>query len=197
MTGLEKITDQILAGAKQEAEEILRQAKSQANEILAAAKLKAEEITAGIQKKSASDVESCRSRVASANDLFYRTETLRRKQEVIAQVIEAAYEKVCSMDAADYFEMLEKIIEKNALAQDGEICFSQKDLKRMPADFKDRISAAAKRAGGTLTLSKESRKIENGFVLVYGGMEENCTIRAIFDSRRDALQDQVNALLFS
>ena len=39
MTGLEKITDQILAGAKQEAEEILRQAKSQANEILAAPRI--------------------------------------------------------------------------------------------------------------------------------------------------------------
>lgn len=197
MTGLEKITDQILTGAKQEAEEILRQAKLRAEEILADADREAEKIKAGIQKKSASDVENCKKRVASANDLYRRTETLRRKQEVIAQVIEAAYEKVCGMDADTYFGMLEKMIEKYALAQAGEICFSRSDLERMPADFSRRADAAAQKAGGSLKLSRESRKIENGFVLVYGGVEENCTIRAMFDSRRDMLQDQVNALLFS
>lgn len=197
MTGLDKIIDQILTGAKQEADEILSRAKAQADAVLAEADREAEKITAGIQKKSASDVENHKNRVASANDLYRRTETLRRKQEVIAQVIEAAYEKVCGMDAGCYFGMLEKMIEKYALAQKGEICFSQRDLGRMPEDFPQRIEAAAKRAGGILVLSEESRNIENGFILVYGGIEENCTIRAMFDSRRDTMQDQVNALLFS
>ena len=197
MTGLEKITDQILADAGQEAEEIISRAEAQAEAVLAEAGREAEKITAGIRKKSAADVENHRNRVASANDLYRRTEILRRKQEVIAQVIEAAYEKVCSMDAEPYFGMLEKMIEKYALAQDGEICFSRRDLKRMPEDFKKRIAAAARNAGGALTLSEQSRDIENGFILVYGGIEENCTIRALFDSRRDAMQDQVNALLFS
>ncbi len=197
MTGLEKITDQILAGAKQEAADILNQANVQADTILAEADREAEKITAGIQKKSASDVEAYRQRVASANDLYRRTETLRRKQEVIAQVIEAAYEKICAMDADTWFGMLEKMIEMYARPQDGEICFSRRDLERMPENYKKRIDAAAGKAGGSLTLSAESRKIENGFVLVYGGIEENCTIRAIFDSRRDEMQDLVNALLFS
>ena len=39
--------------------------------------------------------------------------------------------------------------------------------------------------------------MDGGFVLLYGGIEENCTVRALFDARREALQDQVHALLFA
>lgn len=39
-------------------------------------------------------------------------------------------------------------------------------------------------------------EIDGGFLLVYGGMEENCGIKAVFDSVKDELSDQVNRLLF-
>ncbi len=196
MTGLEKIIDQILAEAKAQAESVAADADRQAEEILADSRKEAERITDGIRKKSASDVENYKKRVQSANDLYRRTETLKSKQEVIAQVIARAYEKVCGMDADAYFGMLEKMIEKYALAQDGEIYFSEKDLRALPAGFEKKIHAAAKAAGGSLKLSAVGKNIENGFILVYGGMEENCTIRAMFDARRDEMQDTVNALLF-
>lgn len=38
--------------------------------------------------------------------------------------------------------------------------------------------------------------IDNGFILAYGGIEENCTIRAMFDAKRDELSDIVHRLLF-
>ena len=38
--------------------------------------------------------------------------------------------------------------------------------------------------------------MDGGFLLVYGGIEENCTIRAVFDSKREELSDHVNRLLF-
>ena len=57
------------------------------------------------------------------------------------------------------------------------------------------ITAAGK--GGSLTLSKEQRTLDGGFILIYGGIEENCTIRALFDARRETLQDQVHGLLFA
>ncbi len=197
MTGLEKMKNQILATANAQAEEILAEANRQAEEIQAQAEQEAEQITAGIQKKSASDVENYGKRVQSANDLYARTETLKCKQEMIASVIEKAYEKVCGMEPNAYFAMLEKMVEKHALPQDGEICFSEKDLASLPADYESRIAQAAQKAGGALTLSKESRNIESGFVLVYGGVEENCTIRAMFDAKKEEMQDTVNQLLFA
>lgn len=196
MTGLEKIIDQILADARKKADKKIAAANSQADAILAEAKEQADRTASDIRKKSESDVENYGRRVESANDLYRRTEVLKSKQAVIAEVIGRAYDQVCSLDTDSYYAMLEKMIKKYALAQEGEICFSAKDLAAMPAGFEDRIRAAGEAAGGKLTLSKEGKDIENGFILVYGGVEENCTIKALFDARRDEMQDTVNALLF-
>ena len=93
--------------------------------------------------------------------------------------------------------MLRKMLDKFVLAQEGEICFSPEDLKRMPQGFEKEISGIAGKKGGKLVLSKEHRNIRGGFVLIYGGIEENCTFKAMFDSKRGELSDKVHALLFS
>ena len=52
--------------------------------------------------------------------------------------------------------------------------------------------------GGKLTLLKEGNDtIRGGFVLLYGGIEENCTFKAMFDSKKGELSDKVHVLLFS
>ena len=66
----------------------------------------------------------------------------------------------------------------------------------MPADFEKKIKAAAEAKGGKLVLKKEPKAIPDGFVLVYGGVEENCTLKALFDVKKDQLQDKVNEILF-
>ena len=38
--------------------------------------------------------------------------------------------------------------------------------------------------------------IDNGFILAYGGIEENCTIRAMFHTKQDELSDVVQKILF-
>ena len=40
-------------------------------------------------------------------------------------------------------------------------------------------------------VSKEPKDMDGGFVLVYGGIEENCTIRAMFHTKQDELSDVV------
>ena len=37
--------------------------------------------------------------------------------------------------------------------------------------------------------------MDGGFVLTYGGIEENCTIKALFDAKREELSDKVNRQL--
>ncbi len=196
MTGLEKIVDQILAEANTESERILAEAREEAKKIAEEADAETEKAVLDIQKKSENQAKNLEERMHSSNDLYLRTQTLASKQEVIAEVIETAYRKVCDMEPEPYFGMLEKLIGKYALPQSGEIWFSETDLSRMPGGFSDRIRAAAEQAGGTLTLSDKGKEIENGFVLVYGGIEQNCTIRAIFDADRDAMQDTVHAILY-
>lgn len=125
-----------------------------------------------------------------------RTKVLAAKQDVIKEVLNEAYESLTGMEADAYFAMLLKMLGKYALPQDGEIFFSARDLKRMPAGFQDEVKKAAESQNGSLTVSEEGRNIENGFILAYGGIEENCTLQAMFDAKRDELSDKVHHLLF-
>ena len=66
----------------------------------------------------------------------------------------------------------------------------------MPADFEKKLNGLLAEKGASLEMSEETRGISSGFVLVYGGIEENCGIKAIFDSMKEELSDQVNRMLF-
>ena len=196
MTGLEKITSQIQEEAKDSAAKKLEAAKKEADEILAEAKKACEAMEAEAAEKDALLKTNYESRAKSSAEQQRRTALLRAKQEIIADVIEDAYVTLKKKDAKGYFLTMEKILKTYALAEDGEIYFSKEDLARMPAGFEKKIEAAAKEKGGSRVLKKEPKAIADGFVLVYGGIEENCTLRALFDAKRDQLQDQVNAILF-
>ncbi len=196
MTGLEKIINQIQEDAGRDADAVIAQAKEHADEILTRAKADAQKLQEEILKKSEKDIANYRKRAQSSADLKKRTAILKAKQEIISCMLEKAYEKICSEDTKTYFDRIERMIRAYAQPEDGVIHFSGKDLDRMPQDFPERIRAAAESVGGSLRLSQKGIRIENGFVLSYGGIEENCTLRAVFDMKKDELTDKVHEMLF-
>ena len=196
MAGLDKIVNQILEEANNSAGEKIQDAKQEAEEILQKAREESAKETEKIAAKSAADVKNYEDRVKSSADLSRRTKILETKQEMIAAVLDKAYATFCQKSDTEYFETIKAMLNKFALAADGEVIFSAKDLERMPDGFAEEIQKIAAAKGGTLALSKESRQIEGGFVLVYGGIEENCTFKALFDSQKDELQDKVQKILF-
>lgn len=197
MTGLEKMKSQILDEARAAAESKLSAARAEADKILAEAKAEAEKCTESISRKSEKAIDSYKERVASSNDLRRRTKLLAAKQEMIAGVLDKAYSQIEGMKKDEYFDMLIKMLEKYAEPQEGEIFFSPADLKELPESFAGKVEETAKKKGGSLKISKEGRNIENGFILAYGGIEENCTLRAMFDAKKDELSDKVHRILFS
>ena len=196
MTGLEKITSQIQEEAKASAAKRVEDAQKEADAIVAEAEKVCASMEANALEENASFKVNYAGRVKSSAEQQRRTALLRTKQELITEVIGQAYETLRKEDAANYFLTMEKILKTYVLAEAGEIYFSAEDLARMPADFEKKIQAAAKGKGGSLVLKKEPKAIADGFILVYGGIEENCTLKALFDSCRDQLQDKVNELLF-
>ena len=60
---------------------------------------------------------------------------LEAKQQVIGEMIEAAKDSLYQMPDTDYFEVIYKVVEKNALNKAGEIVFSKRDLERVPASY--------------------------------------------------------------
>lgn len=202
MAGVDTIIQQIREDADAKAKEIIADAEKKAEAVVDAARHDAEESVkaAGVQaEKESRDYEA---RIHSQIGMQRRQVLLAARQEVIAEVIDRAYEKIRTMDAKRYFEMLEKQIEKNAHAEAGEILLCEADLARIPADFEKRADAAAGKKGGSLKLSKEAAAIEDGFLLRYsderddGGIDENCTLGAILDEKKEELTDLVHRILW-
>ena len=92
---------------------------------------------------------------------------------------------------------LHLLAEKYAQPGDGVMFLSASDLARVPAYFRGTLADIGAKKGGSLTLSDESRDLNGGFVLAYGGIEENCTFEAMFEENKERLQDVVREKLFS
>ena len=197
MTGLEKMIGQILEEANSTAREKVAEAALEAEELVSQARAEAQKLSEEILGQSQTDVKNYLDRVKSSADLQRRTAILKAKQEVIASVLEKAYASLNDLETDAYFDMIRKILEKYALAEDGEIYFSAADLDRLPAGFEKEISDIAARKGGSLILKREGKEIENGCILVYGGVEENCTFRALMGAKKDRLQDVIHQELFA
>lgn len=196
MSGLDKIKSQILDEANHSAEMKIAEANEKAAQMLSEAKAEAEAESSKISAKSQEAIAVYAERVKSSGEMQRKQAILQAKQEVIADVLQKAYEKVCTQEDSAYFDMIIKMLEKYAQPGDGIISFNAKDLKRMPKGFEAEMEKAAQKKGGTLRLSETAKEMDGGFILVYGGVEENCTIRAMFDAKRDYLSDKVHEVLF-
>ena len=190
MSGLDKIVKEIQEEANAHASEILKKAEEEAAAIRSAAEKEAAETTKKLQAEASVRVLAQKSRSESAAQLKKRQMLLTEKQGLISEVLNAAKEKIIALPEGEYFDLMAKLVKKNALAEAGEIIFNEKDLKRLPADF-------VTGTGAKLSLSKETRPISGGFVLSYGGVEQNCSIDALFSANAETLQDAIQKVLFS
>jgi hypothetical protein len=111
-------------------------------------------------------------------------------------VLDKAREKLLAMPDAAYFDAMIKLVEKNALDQPGEIRFNSRDLARLPQDYATRIENAAFKHGGRLALSKSAADIDGGFLLIYEGIEQNCSVAALFETNAEELSDKIQKILF-
>ena len=196
MTGLEKIIQQILSDAEEKANISVEHATKKAQEIKEGAEKVAEETKTKYSNQSVTEMSAYEDRMMSAADLKRRTALLKTKQEIIEDILQKAHQQICQIGDTEYIEIIKKMLNKYASAKDGEVYFSEKDLKRFPASFDNEIQSIAKEKGGALSLAKEPKNIDGGFILVYGGMEENCSFSAIFEAEKSSLQDKVQQILF-
>lgn len=196
MNGVDKIIEDIRREADDANAKVLKDASAQTSAALEAAKKRGDEEASRIHEAGARRCEDIKARAASASQLKRRQMILKKKQELIAETEDKALEAILSMPADEYFDAAVRMAVKNAQTGEGIISFGKKDLDRLPADFESRLSAALP-AGKTLKLSKEPAEIGGGFVLGYGGIEENCTFRAVMDAQKEEVQDLICKTLFN
>ena len=196
MSGLDNIIKEIQASAKTEADAILQEADKYCEEYMADVKEKVQKDVEQFQKKAESERNLYEEKTKSGAQFRERNAILKAKQQSIEEVIRKAQEKLMNLPQAEYFDFLAKLFEKNVQPQSGTMFLSEKDVARMPADFKEKIENIAVKKGGQITISSERAGIADGFILVYGEIEENCQLKALFDANIDRLKDIVNRQLF-
>lgn len=203
MTGLDRIIKRIEDEATAEAACVVDRAKAEADAVVAAAVQQAQAQADKTAAQAAAQAEEITANAQSAAQLARRQVLLAEKQRLIADVIAQAKKALLHLPDADYFELVERLVDANVLPKNGEICFSQADLDRLPAGFALKLGVLATAKGGALALGRAPREIDGGFVLVYrdegagGDIEINCSFEALFYAARETLQDKVSDILFA
>lgn len=197
MGGLDKIIEEIKDQANAEAGQILKEADEYCDEYMKEITDKVADEVEAFEKKEKSKRDLYDEKVKSGALFRERNEILKTKQQCINEVIKEAKYTICNLETKQYFDFLSKLFEANFDGKDGEMFFGKEDLERMPEEFKEKIKAIADNKGAKVNISDKTKNIKNGFILVYGEIEENCTIQSLFDEKSDALRDIVNKELFS
>ena len=197
MTGLDKIITHIEEDAKSSADQLIEDARLQAETILANATAACQDQAAASKAAAATAARDIEAKGHSSAQMQRKRTLLSIRQQLIQEIIEKAHQSLYDLDDTAYFQLIVQMLEKFVLPDTGEISFSAGDLERLPEDFDQVLSAIAAKKGGTLTLSSVPCKIDGGFLLAYGGIEENCSFDAIFSSERERFQDLLHTFLFT
>lgn len=196
MGGLEEILNQIKADANEEAADILAKAQDTCDSIKENAQIEIDKIETAGTKKAESEEKLLFSKIKSAAGMEAKQKYLEAKQKIISDIVNKAYNKMINASDEEYFGYLIKMTEKYAQPTEGKMCLNKKDLERLPKEFQEKISEAANKNNGKLLVSNEPINIENGMILDYGDIVENCTFDAVFHNKKDDLQDEINRFLF-
>lgn len=192
MTGLDKIIEKIRSESQQRCDEAIANAEKNARQIEQKAE---EQIEAERETADAASDEAAKAVVYHALasvEQQKKQAILKAKIQAINSAIDAAQEALLSLTPAKYFAAMLSLAKANAQGGEGIIKFNQKDLKRLPAGFLKQLAAQLPE----IKLSDEPADIENGFIMVYGDIEINCTIDALIYEKRDELMELVNSIVF-
>ncbi len=196
MNGLERILKDIKDDAQVECDKIINQAKQKAGNIINEANNQAQKNLSFEQEKLKVLENDLNNRSQSAAKLEKRRMVLSEKQKIISDIIAKAHKRILDMPDKEYFDVLMKIALKNINKGNGEIVFNTKDKKRLPQKFISDINIRAEKIGGKIILSDKTADIDGGFLLIYGGIEENCSFEAVFHSNFEEFRDMVNRTVF-
>ena len=196
MSGLDEILDFIAAQQQQTEESILSAAQSKADSIKAEGERKAVRAYEEHLQKSKQQAEKEFENACSSVDANIKRKILAAKVDIIDETIEKTVSRLRTLPDKDYFELIEKIASAHLRPEKGILSLSEKDMARMPSDFEQRMNDNAQKIGGSIELSKESSDIDDGFVLSYGLISENCSFRAIIEADKDDIRDTAARILF-
>ncbi|MDR1467137.1 MAG: hypothetical protein LBI55_01755 [Oscillospiraceae bacterium] len=196
MSGIENIVKKIENKTDEVIQKIFEEADKKILEINLKVKKQTDSRIKKIFENSNIVAEFTKSKGKSSLEDQKKKNILKTKRKIATDIIEKARIYLKNLPDKEYFEIILKIIKKFALPKSGEILFSQNDLSRLPQNFDSKLSKILENKNKKLTISKKTNSSDFGFVLIYGSIEENCTIDALFEEKYDVFLDTVIGIIF-
>lgn len=192
MAGIENILSIISSQQKQAEKTIISSAEKKADGIITEGNEKAAKEYQEYLKKAKIQLALDYDNAVSSVDAQMKRKALAYKVKCIDNVIAKIIDKLDNLPDEEYFAVLSKLLSRKADSDSGEgvLLLNKKDLSRVTDDFR----TTAKKLN--IEISAETADIENGFILTYGLISENCSFRAIIEAERDSVRDIVSRELF-
>ena len=196
MSGLDEILNLIEAQQKQSEDSIIKAAENKAAQIIKDGDKKAQKAYDDFIKRSFAQAEKDYENACNSVDAEMKRRLLSCKVELIDRAIEETVSKLKELPDKEYFDMILALAERHIQPEKGVISFGSKDLSRIPSDFEIRLNELAGRKGGQITVSNKAEDIEDGFILSYGLISENCSFRSMIESDKESVRDTAATVLF-
>ncbi|MDE5764831.1 MAG: H(+)-transporting ATPase [Ruminococcus sp.] len=196
MAGIDNILKMIASQQEKSESLIISSAKKQADSIMREYAEKAEREYNDFMKKSAVQLEQEKKNFCSSTDGEMKRVQLAYKVEAIDEVIAETLRRLNNLPVSEYFAVLQKLLSDRIRKGNGELSLNALDLMRMPESFRKYAVTIAEKSGGTLEISENPADIENGFILTYGLISENCSFSAIIEAEYESVRDIAAKALF-
>lgn len=194
MAGLDKIIERIRSDTEAQCRSISEATEKNISSLMEKAQseaaAKAEAIIADAKREAAIIGEKAVSGSRQkANQIM-----LAAKSEAINSILSEALNNMNTMPDDEYFAaVLSLAVKYSENRKGGVMSFNEKDLKRLPNDFEEKLHSAG---CDVVISSKPNNTIENGFIMAFGDVEENCTFGALADEKRDILKEKIYKIIF-
>lgn len=196
MDGLTNIIEKIGQQNDADCKAVLENANKKAEEILAQANVDAKAVSDSILKAADEKIKIIDAKAVSSSELEYKRVILQKKSEILDDVLMKAVSEICSLDDASYFELIEKLVTSNALVGEGTLRMSDKDIKRLPLGFEEKLATLLSE-GKKIVVSKTPFECGGGAVIEYPEIRIDCSIASLVEDKKDEIRDEINKVLFA
>ncbi len=192
MNGGDKILDRIKADCDASINETAAKTAEICSQIKSEGKAEAEKASLEIALKTDAKIKQLNASAKSRAELEIRNALLKRRRSEIDITLKKILEYLLNLGDKDYFEIIYKLASKLS-GKSGEILLNEKDIKRLPKDFENRLSQCGVKA----SVSSVPADISGGFILRCGDIEENMDFSALINEKSGELEDLISRELFS
>ncbi|MBQ3137145.1 MAG: hypothetical protein IJB74_06670 [Clostridia bacterium] len=195
MTGLEKIKEKIEEQSRENCEKIFAETNLKIKKMIAEAREEGNRRATETVEAAQREADKRNAVSKSTAESITRNRYLEIRNAILNDIISAAYLEIEKFSDEEYFDMIFSLCKKNI--QPGECIMHMNgyDLSRIPDGFEEKINSAVFETSA-VTIGEKAVDIENGFILDYGDITVNCTLRAVFDENMDELKDMLSKELF-